>query len=207
LIIADDHEMVREGFRRIIESHADMKIVATVPDGATLQTVLEETEADVLLLDISMPGPGFPRLMESIRKKYPQLAVLVVSMHQEDHWAVQALKVGAAGYLTKSHSAEELAAGVRRVHAGGRYITPSVAESLAARLGPSGSEPSHASLSRREFEVLQKLGAGKMVKTVAREMDLSPKTVSTYRMRILEKLSLDSTADLIRYAVEHNLLS
>jgi len=207
LIIADDHEMVREGFRRIIEAHADMKIVAAVPDGAGLQTVLEETEADVLLLDISMPGPGFPRLMEWIRKKYPQLAVLVVSMHQEDHWAVQALKVGAAGYLTKSHSAEELAAGVRRVHAGGRYITPSVAESLAARLGPSGGEPSHASLSRREFEVLQKLGAGKMVKTVAREMDLSPKTVSTYRMRILEKLSLDSTADLIRYAVEHNLLS
>jgi len=206
LVIADDHRMVREGLRRIVETNPDMQIVAEAADGYELREILEGTKADVLLLDISMPGPGFLPLMEEMRRNYPSLPVLVVSMHAENLWAVQALKAGAAGYLAKTHSAEELAEGIRRVYAGGRYITPAVAETLALRLGPQGKEPAIQSLSRREFQVFQKLGAGKMVKTVANELGLSSKTVSTYRTRILEKLSLRSTAELIRYAVENDLI-
>jgi DNA-binding NarL/FixJ family response regulator len=206
LVIADDHRMVREGLRRIVEANPDMQIVAEAADGHELREILRESEADVLLLDISMPGPGFLPLMEGIRESHPNLPVLVVSMHAENLWAVQALKAGAAGYLAKTHSAEELAEGIRRVFAGGRYITPAVAETLALRLGPQGEEPAIQSLSKREFQVFQKLGSGKMVKTVASELGLSSKTVSTYRTRILEKLSLRSTAELIRFAVENGLL-
>jgi two-component system invasion response regulator UvrY len=206
LIIADDHQMVREGLGRIVETSSDMEIVAEAADGFELKKVLGATDADVLLLDISMPGPGFLPLMEEIRRAHPELPILVVSMHVENMWAVQALKAGAAGYLAKTHSAEELSEGIRRVHAGGRYITNAVAEALALRLGPLGEQPAIQSLSKREFEVLQKLGAGKMMKTVALEMGLSVKTVSTYRTRILEKLSLGSTAEIIRFAVERDLL-
>jgi DNA-binding NarL/FixJ family response regulator len=206
LVIADDHRMVREGLRRIVETNRDMQIVAEAADGYEVQDLLEGTEPDVLLLDISMPGPGFLPLMDWIKEHHPDLPVLVVSMHAENLWAVQALKAGAAGYLAKTHSAEELAEGIRRVHAGRRYITAAVAETLALRLGPEGEEPAIQSLSRREFQVFQKLGAGKMVKTVASELGLSAKTVSTYRTRILEKLSLKSTAELIRFAVQNDLL-
>ena len=207
LVVADDHQMVRQGFRRIIEAHPDMEIVAEAAEGTELLRILESVAADVLILDITMPGPGFLLVMDALRARFPRLAVLVVSMHAEEQWAVQALKAGASGYLTKTHSAEELAEGIRRIHAGGRYITGSLAESLARHFGPGGGTAPHDSLSRREFEVLRRLGSGRMVKTVAQEMALSPKTVSTYRKRILEKLGLHSTADLIRYAVEHDLTS
>lgn len=207
LVVADDHQMVRQGFRRIIEAHPDMEIVAEAAEGAELLRALEGVVADVLILDITMPGPGFLPVMEALRGRFPRLPVLVVSMHAEKQWAVQALKAGARGYLTKTHSAEELAEGVRRLHAGGRYVTESLAESLARHFGSGGAVAPHDSLSRREFEVLRGLGSGRMIKTVAQEMALSPKTVTTYRKRILEKLGLQSTADLIRYAVEHDLTS
>jgi DNA-binding NarL/FixJ family response regulator len=206
LVMADDHEMVREGFRRIVEAHPDMEIVAEAADGDEVMGVLEKSRPDVLLLDVSMPGPGFLRVMELVTKKYPDLPVLVVSMHAEEHWAVQALKAGAAGYLTKTHSAEELAEGIRRVRDGRRYITPQVADALARQFGVGGHPSSIDALSRREFEVLRRLGSGKMVKTVARELDLSPKTVSTYRTRILEKLGLSSNSELIRFAMKHDLV-
>ncbi len=207
LVIADDHQMVREGLRRIVESHSDMEVVAEAAQASEVQEILGDVKTDVLILDISMPGPGFLPLMEKIAKKHPDLPVLVVSAHAEEPWAVQALKAGAAGYLSKAHSAEELAEGIRRIHGGGRYITASVAEVLAVRMGPRGSEPAIQSLSEREVQVLQKLGSGKMVKTVAWELGISSKTVSTYRTRILEKLNLRSTADLIRFAVENDLLN
>ena len=206
LVLADDHEMVREGFRRIVEAQPDFAIVGDVAEGNDLLRLLPTVQADVLILDITMPGPGFLRIMEILAERFPDLPVLVVSMHGEDQWAIQALKVGAAGYLTKTRSAEELATAIRRLHAGGRYVTASLAERLARQVGPGGGTVLHDSLSRREFETLRRLGSGKMVKTVAREMALSPKTVTTYRRRILEKLGLNSTAELIRYAMEHNLV-
>jgi len=207
LVIADDHQMVREGFRRIVEAHPDMEIVAEASTGEELMGKLAAARPDVLLLDISMPGPGFLQLMQSITTDFPKIQILVVSMHAEEHWAIQALKAGAAGYLTKSHSAEELGVGIRRVHGGGKYITPLMAETIARQYGDRSGAGSLESLSKREFEVLAKLGSGMMVKSVARELKLSPKTVSTYRARILEKLELNSTSDLIRYAIEHDLLN
>lgn len=206
ICIADDHQMVRQGFRRIVEAHPDMEIVAEAAERSELLGVLEHVGADVLILDITMPGLGFLDVMTTLRERFPGLPVLVVSMHGEEQWAVQALKAGAAGYLTKTRSAEELAEGIRRVHSGGRYITSSVAESLARLMGPQEGALRHESLSKREFQVLRSLGTGKKLKTVARELGVSPKTVSTYRARILEKLGLASTADLIRYAVEHDLV-
>jgi DNA-binding NarL/FixJ family response regulator len=205
VLIADDHSMVREGLRRIIEGHQDMEIVAEAAEGGEVVAGLTSSGADVLVLDISMPGPGFLEIMEEVRTTHPDLPVLVVSMHAEERWAVRAFQCGASGYLTKAHSAEELAEAIRQVHRGGRYVTPSLAERLATQLMPGGGGVAHEALSRREYEVLCLLGAGKMVKSIAHELGLSTKTVSTYRARILEKLSLGSTADLIRYAVEHDL--
>jgi DNA-binding NarL/FixJ family response regulator len=205
VFIADDHSMVREGFRRIIDGHPDMEIVAEAAEGSEVLPRLEAGPADVLVLDISMPGPGFLQVMQSLQKKHPLLPVLVVSMHPEEHWATRAFQSGASGYLTKAHSAEELAEAIRRVHQGGRYVTPSLAERLASQLGPGAAKVGHEGLSRREYEVLCLLGSGKMVKGIAHQLGLSPKTVSTYRTRILEKLNLRSTADLIRYVVEHEL--
>jgi DNA-binding NarL/FixJ family response regulator len=205
VFIADDHSMVREGFRRIIDGHPDMEIVAEAADGGDLLGGLAASPADVLVLDISMPGPGFLEVMESLREEHAELPVLVVSMHPEEHWATRAFRAGASGYLTKAHSAEELAEAIRRVHQGGRYVTPSLAERLASQLVPGAASTGHEGLSRREYEVLCLLGSGKMVKGVAHRLGISPKTVSTYRSRILEKLQLRSTADLIRYVIENDL--
>ena len=205
ILIADDHSMVREGLRRIVEGHSDMEIVLEAADGGEVLDALRSAEVDVLLLDISMPGPGFLETMDRVRKDHPEVRVLVVSMHPEERWATRAFQSGAAGYLTKAHSAEELAEAIRRVHQGGRYVTPTLAERLASRLGPGGGTVGHESLSRREYQVLCLLGSGKMVKSAALELGVSPKTISTYRTRILEKLGLRSTADLIRYVVEHEL--
>lgn len=148
LIIGDDHQMVRQGFRRIIESHPDMTILGEAGDGDAVLSLLEKSEPDLLVLDISMPGPGFPAVMARIRDDHPGLPVLVVSMHEDEHWAVGAFRLGAKGFLTKKHSAEELAEAIRRVHAGGRYVTPAVAEALAARVGSGGGAyPTRLSLS------------------------------------------------------------
>jgi DNA-binding NarL/FixJ family response regulator len=205
ILIADDHSMVREGLRRIVEGHPDMEIVLEAADGGEVLDSLRSAEVDVLLLDISMPGPGFLETMDQVRKDYPEVRVLVVSMHPEERWATRAFQSGAAGYLTKAHSAEELAEAIRRVHQGGRYVTPTLAERLASHLGPGGGTVGHEGLSRREYQVLCLLGSGKMVKSAALELGVSPKTISTYRTRILEKLGLRSTADIIRYVVEHEL--
>lgn len=205
LFVADDHQMVRQGLRKFIEGRVEMEIAGEAADGKELLGRLEEVEADVLLLDISMPGPGFLEIMAHLKRHYPRLPVLVVSMHPEKQWAIQALKAGAAGYVTKTHSFQELAEGIQRVFGGGRYITSEVADSLARRLGAGEDGMPHDGLSPKEFQVLRKLGCGKMAKTVAREMGLSPKTVSTYRTRILRKLNLETNADLVRYAMEHDL--
>jgi DNA-binding NarL/FixJ family response regulator len=208
VFIADDHRMVREGFTRIIERHSDMEVAGEAASVEELFRRLdgrEGGEGDVLILDISMPGPGFLPTMDRLASEHRDLPVLVVSMHPEEDWAVRALEAGAAGYLSKKHGGEELAEAVRRLHAGSRYVSRDLADTLARRLGPEGAGPPHEALSRREYEVLCLLGSGRMVKSAALELGISPKTVSTYRARILEKMGLGNTADLIRYVVEHDL--
>ena len=205
LLIADDHEVVRAGLRRVVEGYPDISVVGEAGSCDEALAELESEPVDVLVLDISMPGPGFMKTMERIRDLPSAPSVLVLSVHAEEEWAVHALQAGAAGYLAKGRSTDELVEAIRRVHGGGRYITPSLAEQLASRLGSEAQGPPHAVLSDREFQVLCLLGSGKRAKQVATDLGLSPKTISTYRGRILEKLNFDRTADLVRYVTEHGL--
>lgn len=205
LVIADDHPIVREGLHRIVAEHPDMTVVGEAADADHLQELLREGTADVLLLDISMPGLPFLELMQRLRTTYPHVRILVVSAHPEDQYALRSFRAGAAGYLTKNHTPSELAEAIRRVHQGTRYVTSTLAEALAFELDPEYDRPSHDRLSEREYQVLVSLGAGKSLKEIAAETSLSPKTVSTYRARILSKLGLTTTAELIRYAIEHGL--
>jgi two-component system invasion response regulator UvrY len=206
LLIADDHPIVRAGLRRIAEQDRSISVTAEAASGDEALAALETNAVDVVLLDVSMPGTPFTETLQRLRHAHPTVRVLVLSGHPEDQWAVRALRAGASGYLTKDHSPDQLVGAVRRVHRGGRYVSPTLAERLAAHLGPAFAGAPHELLSDREFEVLRRLGAGYTVKDVAAELRLSPKTVSTYRTRLMEKLGFASTADLVRYAARHELI-
>ena len=206
LLIADDHPIVRAGLRRIAEEDRSISVTAEAANGDEALAALGMVAVDVVLLDISMPGPPFTETLRRMRERHPSVRVLVLSTHPEDQWAVRALRAGASGYLTKDHSPEQLLDAVRRVQRGGRYVSPTLAEKLAARLGPDIAGALHEQLSDREFEVLRRLGTGRSVKEVAAELDLSPKTVSTYRARLMEKMRFSSTSDLVRYASQHGLI-
>jgi DNA-binding NarL/FixJ family response regulator len=206
VLIADDHAVVREGLKRILGEALDMEVVAEAATGEEVLERLESERVDVLLLDLSMPGPGAFELLKQCQETYPDLPVLVISVQPEAMYAVRALKRGAAGYVSKDRSPEELAWAIRRVHSGGRYVSEALAERLA--FGDDGVDRQpHETLSNREYQVLCQLSEGRRVMEIAVELGVSPKTVSTYRTRILEKLGVESTADLIRYAMTNNLVS
>ena len=205
VLIADDHPVVREGVRRIVEGCPDMEVIGEVGDGDELLAKFDPTKTDVLLLDIAMPGPGFLSVMQRLRAGPGAIQVLVLSVQSEDQYALRALRAGASGYLTKQHSPTELAEAIRRIYGGGRYVTSTLAEKLAFELDPAADKPPHESLSDREYQVLCLLASGKSGKRIGAELDVSPKTISTYRARILEKMKLNTTADLIRYVVEHHI--
>ena len=206
LLIADDHPIVREGLKRILAESPDIQLVGEAVDGNEVLSLCDNDNIDVLLLDISMPGPGFLEILQRLEAKHPLIRILVLSMHPEDHYAIRAIKAGAAGYLTKDHSPEELAKAVRRVYRGFRYITPTLAEDLATLLKADGATQLHEKLSNREYQVFHMIGSGRDTKTIADQLSLSPKTVSTYRSRILDKMELRSNAEIIRYAIEHGLV-
>jgi DNA-binding NarL/FixJ family response regulator len=159
----------------------------------------------VVVLDVTMPGSPFVTLLRALRRNHPETAVLALSVHPEDQYAVRAFRAGAAGYLSKERSPELLLEAIRRVARGGRYVPESLAERLVARLGAGGEMEAHETLSDREYEVLCLLGAGRTVGEIAEHLHLSPKTISTFRARILSKMRLHTSAELIRYAVEHDL--
>jgi two-component system, NarL family, invasion response regulator UvrY len=204
LLIADDHPVVREGLRRVVESAA-FQVVGEATTGDELLARAAEVDADVVLLDITMPGPGFIEVIERLRHERPRLRVLVLSVQPEDQFGVRVLQAGAAGYLSKNQSPEQLVAAIRRVVSGGRYVSPALAEKLASVVSKGDNRRPHELLSAREYQVLCMIGAGKSVKEVAAAMSLSPKTVSTYRTRVLEKTGLKSNVEIIRYAVENAL--
>jgi DNA-binding NarL/FixJ family response regulator len=206
LCIADDHPVVRAGLRQIIEDEPGMEVVGEAADGNQLLATIGRMPADVLLLDVSMPGPGFLEVLKALKQAQPRLPVLVLSVHPEDQYAVRALRSGAAGYLTKDHSPEELVAAIRKVHRGGKYVSASLAERLAVGLEIGAEGWPHEKLSDREYDVLCQLGSGRTVKEISEQLGLSPKTVSTYRSRILEKMKLAGNADLVRYASQHGLI-
>jgi two-component system, NarL family, invasion response regulator UvrY len=204
LVIADDHPVVREGLVRVLDDAKDIRVAGVAASGYELLDLLKGVQTNVVLLDISMPGPPFLELLGEIRKRWPRLHILVVSAHPENQYAVRALKAGARGYLTKDRSPEELTGAIRKVHRGGRYISSTLAEELASRLDPQYRESLHETLSQRELRTVALLAAGESIKEIAASLKVSPKTVSTYRRRALDKLSLETNADLIRYANDHD---
>ncbi|MBI1966647.1 MAG: response regulator transcription factor [Gemmatimonadetes bacterium] len=205
VFVADDHPVVRAGLRQFVAGKPSLRLVGEAADGDELVAKLASIDADVLLLDVTMPGAPFPELLHHLQAHYPALRVLVLSVHPEDQYAVRCLRDGAAGYLTKDRSPEELLGAIERVARGEKYVSPSLAQRLAAALAAGDPPVPHEALSRREYQVMCLLGAGKTVTEVAAELTRSPKTVSTHRANILRKMRLRTNADLIRYALQHGL--
>ena len=207
LLIADDHQIVREGLKSVISQSRDICVVGEADTGDTTMRVCQSVDADVLLLDVSMPGSGVLDTIKGLKSMRPHLRILVLSVHPERQYARRVLAAGADGYLTKSHSSRALASAVREVHGGRKYLTPSVAQELAFDLarGHSGQHV-HETLSNREYQTFLQLGAGKGILEIAKSLNLSPKTVRTYRARILQKTNLKSTAEIIFYAISRGLV-
>jgi two-component system, NarL family, invasion response regulator UvrY len=206
VLIADDHAVVREGVKRIVAAAGDMTVVGEAATGEELLAAVVNTPCDAVLMDLSMPGMNGLEALREIRQRKPGLPVLVLSMYAADQYAVRALMDGAAGYLHKGGPPDEIVAALRTVAAGRRHISPAVAEALAARVDPYADKPRHEQLSNREFQVLCQLARGQSVSSIARELGISVKTVSTFRTRVLEKLGLSQNADLVRYALKHGLV-
>lgn len=208
LVIADDHPIVREGLRRVVEDApgGTITVAGEASDGDELLAKAESLKPDVILLDITMPGPGFVETIQRLKALRPQVRILVLSVQPEDQFAVRALKAGASGYVSKNLSPEQLVTAIHEVTRGGRYVSPTLAQRLAAAVADGAERPPHEGLSAREYQVLCLIGAGKSVKEIAAAMELSVKTVSTYRARILEKTRLKSNAEIIRYTIEHGLV-
>ncbi len=206
IFIADDHPIVRQGLRRIVEADSGMVIAGEADAAAALLRALETTATDLVLLDVSMPGGLFLETLRELRTRHPTIRVLALSVHPEDEWAVRALKSGASGYLTKDHSPDQLLEAIRRVYRGGKYVSPTLAERLATHLDGGGQRAPHELLSDREFEVMRRLGSGLTISQIASELALSAKTVSTYRARILQKMAVATNAELVRYAARYGLI-
>lgn len=206
ILIADDHELIREGLKRILRGCEDMHLVGEARDGPQVLEAMRAAPPDVLLLDLSMPAPSGFDLLRRIAALGTKTAVLVLSMHAEEHYAVRAIKAGAAGYLGKESAAAQLVEAIRRVAGGGRYISPAVAEQLALGIGYAAEDtPAHEKLSTREFEIFELLVTGISVTDIAGQLNLSVKTVSTHKMRILEKLGVETLVDAVHYAVRNGL--
>ena len=207
VFIADDHPVVRQGLGRIVEADQGFTIAGEAAEAAALLDALQRVATDVLLLDVSMPGGGFLDTLSTVRERHPTVRVLVLSVHPEDQWAVRALRAGASGYLTKDHSPAQLLAAIRRVHSGGKYVSEALAEQLASHVHHGTDRAPHERLSDREFEVMRRLGNGQTGSQISADLGLSPKSVSTYRTRVLAKMGLETNADLVRYAAGHGLIS
>jgi DNA-binding NarL/FixJ family response regulator len=206
LLIADDHAVVRRGLKEILTAESDMVLVGEARSGPELLALARKERVDVVVLDITMPGRSGLEVLKELRQELPRVRILVLSMHPEDQYAVRALRAGAAGYLTKESAPDELVKAIRRIVAGGRYVSASLAEHLALGLSDDAERSPHERLSDREYQVLCLLASGKSVSDVAEELALSVKTVSTYRARILEKMNLKNNAELTRYAIENHLV-
>jgi DNA-binding NarL/FixJ family response regulator len=205
VLLVDDHIMFREGLKQILAKHTDVRVVGEAGNAAEALSLARTVEADVVLLDISLPGPSGLDILNAMMVERPDQSVLILSMHPEDQYAVRMLKAGASGYITKERAAEELVTAVRKVAAHGRYVSPELAERLAADLQKPLARPAHELLSDREFEVFRMLASGKTLKEIAEALALSEKTITTYRARVLEKLNLRNNVELTHYAIKNNL--
>ncbi|HET9735990.1 MAG TPA: response regulator transcription factor [Burkholderiales bacterium] len=204
VLLADDHEIVRDGLKRILAASSDVQVAGEAANGDEALALVRANDYDLALLDMSMPGLSGIDLVKRLKAEKPKLKLLVLSMHGEPQYAARALKAGAAGYLTKDSAAEQLVGAIRKVAAGGVHVSEAAAAGLLA--ASTGEGPPHSRLSDREFEVFKQLAGGASPTEIARRLKLSVKTVSTHKTRIQEKLGIASTAELVRYALEHQLL-
>ncbi|MFN0172710.1 MAG: response regulator [Bryobacteraceae bacterium] len=206
VLIVDDHAILRRGLRALL---SDAFARAEFGEASNAEEAIEQIgnrEWDVALLDITLPGKGGLDLLKEIKAARPKLPVLVLSIHPEDQFAVRALRAGAEGYLTKESAPEELVRAIRKILAGGRYVSPTLAEELVLQLGKDRTRAPHETLSDREYEVMCRIASGKTVTEIAGELSLSVKTVSTFRARVLEKLGLKNNAEITRYAIQNQLV-
>jgi len=207
VLLADDHGIVRAGLRRIVEESSDMEVVAEAADGRETLRLVQEILPDVAVIDISMPGLDGLEVVSQLHGHYPDLPILILTMHEEGQYVVRAIQAGAMGYLTKQSAPEQLVKAIRKVHAGSRYLTDEAAETLALRIARGSGEQSPLdSLSMRELQVLRRLAMGHTNREIASAYNISIKTVDTYRSRLLKKLDLRNNAELSRFAIQNKLI-
>jgi two-component system, NarL family, invasion response regulator UvrY len=206
VLIADDHALIREGLKKTLSGEPDMSLVGDASNVADLFKQLERLTVNIVLLDITMPGESGLDALKELRQKYPHIPVLILSFHPEHRFAVRALKAGASGYITKQSATEELVQAIRKIVGGGKYVSSALAEELATELDEESGKLPHETLSDREFQVMRLIAAGKKSSEIAEELSVTMSTVNTYRMRIFEKMQMQSNVDLARYALEHGLI-
>jgi len=206
IMIADDHAVVRQGIEKMISKTEDMVIVAEAVNGIEILDKLKQAEVDVLLMDIEMPGKNGWDVLANLQQLQPDLPVIILSIFPEEHYGPRFIKAGARGYLNKASPPANILKAIRKVHQGGKYVSPELAERLIQEMGtPSEAQP-HQTLSGREFQVFCLIAAGKKLKEIADELSVGITTISTHRARILEKMKMKNNAELIRYAVKHGLV-
>jgi two-component system invasion response regulator UvrY len=206
VFIADDHAIVREGLKQILAETRDIVVAGEAENGLDAVKLFRKSDCQVMLLDISMPDRSGIEVLKQIKKEKPELAVLMLSMHREDQYAIRSLKAGAAGYLTKQSAPRELVTAIRQVAGGLKYISPALAQELANHVGDDHEAPPHDALSDREYQTLTMIASGKTVGMIAKELSLSVKTVSEYRARLLVKMKLKNSAELTHYAIKNQLI-
>ena len=206
ILVADDHEIVREGLKQIVADTSDIVVANEASTGQEVLHKISKSDYDVVLLDITMPGRSGLDILKELKSQKPEVHVLVLSMHPEDQYAIRVLKAGASGYLTKQSASEELITAIRKVAAGGKYVSSYLGEKLASDLTTSNKKPKHQTLSDREYQVMCMIASGKTTKEISEELFLSVKTVHTYRFRIFEKMKMKSNAALTHYAIRNRLV-
>jgi len=206
ILIADDHAIVRHGLKQLVDAELGMTTAGEAQNGNEVLEMVRSTPVDVVLLDITMPGRNGLETLKELKRQYPNISVIVLSMHPKDQYAVRVLRAGASGYITKESAPEELIHAIKKAHAGEKFISPEIAELLAEYLERGATGEPHRILSDREFEVFKKLAEGKTVTQIAKELFLSVKTVSTYRTRVIEKTGLASNDAIVQYCRDHKIV-
>lgn len=206
ILIADDHAIVRHGLRQILGENGDFEVAAEADNGARAMQTLRQTTVDLVLLDVSMPDRNGIDTLKLIKKEFPRLPVLMLSMHPEEHYAVRALKAGASGYMNKQSAPDQLVHALRQVASGKKYVSASLAEQLANAISEDSDRAPHERLSDREYQTLCLIASGKTLTGIAEELNLSVKTVSVYRARLLEKMGLKNNSELTHYSLKHGLV-
>jgi two-component system invasion response regulator UvrY len=206
VFIADDHAIVREGLKQILAESPDIIVAGEAENGLDAIKLFRKSKCHVMLLDISMPDRSGIDVLKQVKKENPEIAVLMLSMHREDQYAIRSLKAGASGYLTKQSAPKELVTAIRQVATGQKYVSAALAQELASAINDDHETPLHDTLSDREYQTLTMIASGKTVSAIAEELSLSVKTISEYRARLLVKMKLKNSAELTHYAIKNQLI-